>query len=918
MLKQATPGLLRSTAPLLALKSSPNSARGQDMWGKWLVLVAMIFGGCSSVYAADVPLGGITDGITPFSVPYPIQFSTLNWSAGIVNGSRWIGYLALYRDAAGTNVIATSTPVSLPGYGCNGDCGSVSFLSVISFAPNTTYYGRFIKTAGFTDEFPSFVIGIHPSGIGYIGNDPPYNANSVFYDTSDIQATTVIDSTGYGSSVSVGSGQAPFSHYTAVWVSPHQTTSLLIPAGTTITYDLAGLELDGCSGNYAHLAFSNTSDPSSNSGAGVFASYPLGAASGTFITPSDIPAGTYIYGVAGEACDISRPIVFFGSGDLSASIYFGGTYPNGAETNVYVPSFNWNLLLTIGVAPPPPTGTIQVTTNLPSATFTIAGPQNLFGAGQSASFTNVPAGTYATTYGAVAGYITPTSLPQTLAAGSIISFNAQYIPAPAPPVLVDPIPASSAPLLTGSVITNNTELLASQGTLVNGVAADGVAQVIIRIPANHAGEKFAVTIFNDQNSPSSSTQQDGIVASTGTFPSGTPGPYVTAAAMANNAGSGPPFAFAVYRAPIDFIRSSQDASRRARTVSLNIQSLDLPQYIVSLPIQIVRPPVMLIHGIWDNSAGWVNFSSLYTDPRFFVRILDYSNQLTGITATSPAYTPTRAKANSLGFSYNAPNVLGQINQRINVFKIINQVAAVQADIVAHSMGGDITRTLRSVPSFAGSDTFGKGRVHKLITIATPYLGTPLATQLLQASSRCMANILAENGHPAFSTVTFSSAIVTGAVGDLQGDGKGGGLSPALKGLQSLSPVFFPTALIAGAMSSTNLSGIDCTGSVTTLVCASFYLRTVKCPSDPLAMNLLSRDWPTFLGGASDSVVPVTSQLNNTSITSAGMEATGVIHTPSMEQFDFNGPAELDTASGIETQVILLLNEALTGSDYREF
>jgi hypothetical protein len=89
--------------------------------------------------------------------------------------------------------------------------------------------------------------------------------------------------------------------------------------------------------------FSASPDPTVS----PFDSYPLGATSGTFTTDTDIPAGSYVFGAAG-ACDASRPVGFVGGGDLSSSVYFGGNWPNGAPKEVYVPSFNWNLLLMVG------------------------------------------------------------------------------------------------------------------------------------------------------------------------------------------------------------------------------------------------------------------------------------------------------------------------------------------------------------------------------------------------------------------------------------------------------------------------------------------------------------------------------------------------------------------------------------------
>ena len=115
----------------------------------------------------------------------------------------------------------------------------------------------------------------------------------------------------------------------------------------------------------------------------------------------------------------------------------------------------------------------------------------------------------------------------------------------------------------------------------------------------------------------------------------------------------------------------------------------------------MRPPVILVHGLWDNSATWSGFAPLTTDARFFVREVDYGGLIVaGITSTSPAFDPsvlTDVKQSALGFAYNAPNVLSQIRQYINEFKATNQVAAIQADVVAHSMGGDIVRFLRTPP-----------------------------------------------------------------------------------------------------------------------------------------------------------------------------------------------------------------------------
>jgi len=72
------------------------------------------------------------------------------------------------------------------------------------------------------------------------------------------------------------------------------------------------------------------------------------------------------------------------------------------------------------------TGTLQVTTNLPSATFTITGPATYTGSGTSFNQADAPLGTYTITYGSVIGYVQPVQQTETLTAGGTISFAGTY------------------------------------------------------------------------------------------------------------------------------------------------------------------------------------------------------------------------------------------------------------------------------------------------------------------------------------------------------------------------------------------------------------------------------------------------------------------------------------------------------------
>jgi hypothetical protein len=71
-------------------------------------------------------------------------------------------------------------------------------------------------------------------------------------------------------------------------------------------------------------------------------------------------------------------------------------------------------------------GTIEVTTNLEQATFTLNGPASYTGSGMSWSVTDAPVGTYTIIFGDVTGYKKPSSESKTLTEGGTIAFRGIY------------------------------------------------------------------------------------------------------------------------------------------------------------------------------------------------------------------------------------------------------------------------------------------------------------------------------------------------------------------------------------------------------------------------------------------------------------------------------------------------------------
>jgi len=495
------------------------------------------------------------------------------------------------------------------------------------------------------------------------------------------------------------------------------------------------------------------------------------------------------------------------------------------------------------------------------------------------------------------------------------------------PALLDPVPN----LLSGSAVTTSAQALSTGGRLVQGVVADGVTEVVVSIPAQSA-DQFSITLINDQGQPSISANEDGALGNTGDTQFSQNQVTVTAGSA-----NGAYYAFAVYRAPIDFARqgtsggfqpgtcgavSKTDDQLACRSVSLQIQDISTNAPPQTIPVTVVRPMVSLIHGTWGDPGDWDTFSPLVVgkgsyDPRFSVFPVNYKRPINGtILATdpvesSPLFTP---RGNSLGIQYNAPIVLEQIQSQLKPFKsganpAAVPVAAVQVDVVAHSLGGLIARQMPLLPNFLNAGTFGQGSIHKVITIDTPHLGTPLAIRLLSSSETCMAQTFLPNvGKFVFNSITTSYGEIGGAIGDQKGDGVGGSLSNALMMIKGPGSHPLPTALIAGVYTNFASPQGSLGAGAAFLVCGN------NDPPDPLALTLYlnSTQWPAiFNNSPNDAIVPQTSELNGLD-PSLGFLFTGFLHSAGAEKLGFSAPSVLDAGSSspfsqIPYQVIALLN-----------
>lgn len=166
--------------------------------------------------------------------------------------------------------------------------------------------------------------------------------------------------------------------------------------------------------------------------------------------------------------------------------------------------------------------------------------------------------------------------------------------------------------------------------------------------------------------------------------------------------------------------------------------------------KIVRPPVVLVHGIWSSGGAWGG---------------GYIKNDAFRTTLAADYAPT----NGARFSTNFPRVQDFVSRSLKLERD-KGFAVTQADVMGHSMGGILTRLYIGSNSFKRPDNFGQGDVRRLITVDTPHSGSTFPN-LVVALHRLKP---AEADAAVLSITKFNPA--GGAICDLAEN------SPALAGL----------------------------------------------------------------------------------------------------------------------------------------
>jgi len=173
---------------------------------------------------------------------------------------------------------------------------------------------------------------------------------------------------------------------------------------------------------------------------------------------------------------------------------------------------------------------------------------------------------------------------------------------------------------------------------------------------------------------------------------------------------------AQYRAPESFFRSGLDLPGEygpIRPVDLlfcfqNAGGVD--RTCSGATLGIVRPDIVLMHGLWSNKEAWRDFQLRRLETLFGQQSIGFELGDYRITNAS-SFSENRFEPQKPMFDRCQSNSSGSI-------------FGAQADYAGHSMGGNLARVYLA-------EAAPYKTIHRLYTLNTPHLGSPLANLLVQ-------------------------------------------------------------------------------------------------------------------------------------------------------------------------------------------
>jgi pimeloyl-ACP methyl ester carboxylesterase len=193
--------------------------------------------------------------------------------------------------------------------------------------------------------------------------------------------------------------------------------------------------------------------------------------------------------------------------------------------------------------------------------------------------------------------------------------------------------------------------------------------------------------------------------------------------------------FAIYTVPSRF------TSQKAPDIKFKIWHFDgtndYPELSSSTDIHFAPVPVLFVHGLWSDKNTWksaeFNIPGVPENLRGPIPLLVVSRWgdvfSDTLNASKAVGLVDYGNTSAAHFEVNK-NVL-LVNQGDNINSILEayrktSTACTKVDVVAHSMGGILTRLFYQQPFYRNKENYNQGYIRRLVTIGTPHLGSPIA------------------------------------------------------------------------------------------------------------------------------------------------------------------------------------------------
>jgi len=272
-----------------------------------------------------------------------------------------------------------------------------------------------------------------------------------------------------------------------------------------------------------------------------------------------------------------------------------------------------------------------------------------------------------------------------------------------------------------------TKLIEDKDSLASGIAMDGVSVGVIlyRVPpsADPVNTIPPSIILRIANADDPSDVRFGTLYNYDTNKNYVQGPPNSGTAeiqtraedvvAIGQGGSARRYILALYVAPNVNTANTELSSR-----NLKIEAKAGGQVLAETSLTLYAPPLVTLHGVWSDGAIWQ-------------RLKNYLEKQGYPAASLVLGDYRRYNASSFMDSKVQESFKRSITSALNSARLKKGIIATQVDVVAHSLGGLITRGLAKQDNYKNSENFNQGYINRLITVTTPHSGSPLANWLVR-------------------------------------------------------------------------------------------------------------------------------------------------------------------------------------------